>query len=46
MYWKKIMEYYDSSINTIFGSSEIEAYVTDPLQKEILEVYTNIDGAL
>jgi hypothetical protein len=37
--WKKIMEYYDSSINTIFGSSELQVYVTDPLQKQIETVY-------
>lgn len=28
---EKIMAYYDSSLNTIYGGSELNAYVTDPL---------------
>lgn len=40
------MEYYDSSINTIFGSSELKVYVTEPLQKQIETVYDTLDTAI
>jgi hypothetical protein len=40
------MSYYDSTINTIYGGSEIEAYVTDPLILYVKTVEANLDNAI
>jgi hypothetical protein len=40
------MDYYDNSSNTIFGESEIEVYVTQPLSKKIDTIFDTIDSAI
>jgi hypothetical protein len=38
--------YNDSSINTIFGGSELQAYVTDPLVDYVNQIAESIDEAI
>jgi hypothetical protein len=33
----------DSSVNTIYGGSELQAYVTDPLTQYVNQIADNID---